>query len=110
VRDKIAASKRKGLWVGGPVPLSYRCFDKKLEIMPEKAEAVRTIFRRYLELVIANPADARDRLKGAIVGGAAGHYAGHHGIIGAAVGCGIGRHEARKHDRERYRDERSREH
>ena len=50
VRDKIAASKRKGLWVGGPVPLGYRCIDKKLEIVPEEAEAVRTIFTRYLEL------------------------------------------------------------
>jgi len=36
VRDKIAASKRKGLWVGGPVPLGYRCIDKKLEIGPRK--------------------------------------------------------------------------
>src|SRR4029077_3443175 len=42
VRDKIAASKRKGLWVGGPVPLGYRCLEKKLEIMPDEAEAVRT--------------------------------------------------------------------
>jgi site-specific DNA recombinase len=50
VRDKIAASKRKGLWVGGPVPLGYRCVDKKLEIVPEEAEAVRTIFSLYLEL------------------------------------------------------------
>jgi Recombinase len=50
VRDKIAASKRKGLWVGGPVPLGYRCLDKKLEIVREEAEAVRTIFARYLEL------------------------------------------------------------
>ena len=50
IRDKIAASKRKGLWVGGPVPLGYRCFDKKLEIVPEEAEAVRTIFTLYLEL------------------------------------------------------------
>src|ERR1700746_3803267 len=50
VRDKIAASKRKGLWVGGPVPLGYRCIDKKLEIVPEEAEAVRTIFALYLEL------------------------------------------------------------
>ena len=50
VRDKIAASKRKGLWVGGPVPLGYRCIDKKLEVVPEEAEAVRTIFTRYLEL------------------------------------------------------------
>jgi site-specific DNA recombinase len=50
VRDKIAASKRKGLWVGGPVPLGYRCIDKKLEIVPEEAEVVRTIFTRYREL------------------------------------------------------------
>src|SRR3979411_695549 len=50
VRDKIAASKRKGLWVGGPVPLGYRCLDKKLQIVLEEAEAVRTIFSLYLEL------------------------------------------------------------
>jgi site-specific DNA recombinase len=50
VRDKIAASKRKGLWVGGPVPLGYRCVDKKLEIVPAEAEAVRIIFTLYLEL------------------------------------------------------------
>ena len=49
VRDKIAASKRKGLWVGGPVPLGYRCLDKKLEIVPEEAETVRTIFSHYLK-------------------------------------------------------------
>jgi site-specific DNA recombinase len=50
VRDKIAASKRKGLWVGGPVPLGYRGLNKKLEIVPEEAETVRTIFCLYLEL------------------------------------------------------------
>jgi DNA invertase Pin-like site-specific DNA recombinase len=50
VRDKIAASKRKGIWVGGPVPLGYRCIDKKLVVVPEEAETVRTIFQRYLEL------------------------------------------------------------
>jgi DNA invertase Pin-like site-specific DNA recombinase len=50
VRDKIAASKRKGLWVGGPVPLGYRCIDKKLVVMPEEAETVRDIFTRYLVL------------------------------------------------------------
>ncbi len=50
VRDKIAASKRKGIWVGGPVPLGYRCIDKKLVILPQEAEAVRTIFTQYLEL------------------------------------------------------------
>jgi site-specific DNA recombinase len=50
VRDKIAASKRKGIWVGGPVPLGYAAVDKKIIIVPAEAEAVRTIFARYLEL------------------------------------------------------------
>jgi site-specific DNA recombinase len=50
VRDKIAASKRKGLWVGGPVPLGYRSIAKKLIVVEEEAEHVRTIFRRYLTL------------------------------------------------------------
>jgi site-specific DNA recombinase len=50
VRDKIAASKKKGLWVGGPVPLGYASRDKKLVIVPEEADAVRAIFARYLEL------------------------------------------------------------
>jgi hypothetical protein len=50
VRDKIAASKRKGLWVGGPVPLGYAAVDKKIVVVPAEAEAVRTIFERYLAL------------------------------------------------------------
>src|SRR3989441_75854 len=50
VRDKIAASKRKGIWVGGPVPLGYAAVDKKIRVVPAEAEAVRTIFARYLEL------------------------------------------------------------
>jgi site-specific DNA recombinase len=49
VRDKIAASKRKGLWVGGPIPLGYATVNKKLVIVPEEAETVRTMFRLYLE-------------------------------------------------------------
>ena len=50
VRDKIAASKRKGLWVGGPLPLGYRSKDKVLFVQPKEAAAVRTIFERYLAL------------------------------------------------------------
>src|SRR5256886_13993461 len=50
VRDKIAASKRKGIWVGGPVPLGYAAVHKKILVVPAEAEAVRTIFARYLEL------------------------------------------------------------
>jgi len=50
VRDKIAASKRKGLFMGGNIPFGYTNRDKKLVIVPEDAERVRWIFRRYLEL------------------------------------------------------------
>ncbi|MGD9924961.1 MAG: recombinase family protein, partial [Pseudorhodoplanes sp.] len=50
VRDKIAASKRKGLWVGGPVPLGYKSVNKKLVVVPEMAERVRMIFTRYVAL------------------------------------------------------------
>jgi site-specific DNA recombinase len=50
IRDKIAASKRKGLWVGGNLPLGYEMKDGKIAIVEEEAELVRSIFRRYLEL------------------------------------------------------------
>jgi len=50
IRDKIAASKRKGLWVGGMVPLGYRVKDRKVVVNKVEAERVRTIFRLYLEL------------------------------------------------------------
>src|SRR5438309_10482816 len=50
VRDKIAASKRKGIWVGGPVPLGYAAVDKKIVVVEAEAASVRTIFGRYLEL------------------------------------------------------------
>jgi site-specific DNA recombinase len=50
VRDKIAASKAKGIWVGGSVPLGYASINKKLVVLPDEAETVRMIFRRYLEL------------------------------------------------------------
>ena len=50
IRDKIAASKRKGLWMGGPVPLGYEVIERKLVPVPEEAERVRTIMRRYVEI------------------------------------------------------------
>ena len=50
VRDKIAASKRKGLWVGGPVPLGYRSAGKKLEVVAEEAALVHKIYADYLRL------------------------------------------------------------
>ena len=50
IRDKIAASKRKGLWVGGIVPLGYAVRDRKLVIRADEAAIVRLIFERYLAL------------------------------------------------------------
>jgi site-specific DNA recombinase len=50
VRDKIAASKKKGMWMGGVTPLGYAIKDRKLVAVPEEAETVRLIFRRYREL------------------------------------------------------------
>jgi site-specific DNA recombinase len=44
IRDKVAASKRKGLWVGGMVPLGYKLKEGKLSIVEEEAERVRMIF------------------------------------------------------------------
>jgi DNA invertase Pin-like site-specific DNA recombinase len=50
IRDKIGASKRKGLWVGGMVPLGFDTKDRKISVNKAEAERVQTIFRRYLEL------------------------------------------------------------
>jgi DNA invertase Pin-like site-specific DNA recombinase len=50
IRDKIAASKRKGLWVGGMAPLGYDTKDRKISINEAEADRVRTIFRSYLKL------------------------------------------------------------
>jgi site-specific DNA recombinase len=50
IRDKIAASKKKGMWMGGPVPLGYELGDRKLLVNAREAETVRHLFRRYTEL------------------------------------------------------------
>jgi DNA invertase Pin-like site-specific DNA recombinase len=49
IRDKIAASKRRGMWMGGPLPLGYDVRDRKLVINAAEAATVRHIFRSYLE-------------------------------------------------------------
>jgi DNA invertase Pin-like site-specific DNA recombinase len=50
IRDKIAASKKKGLWMGGLPSLGYDVKDRKLVVNEAEATTVRMIFRRYLEL------------------------------------------------------------
>lgn len=49
IRDKIAASKKKGMWMGGCTPLGYKKEDKKLVIEEKDAKKVRLIFDKYLE-------------------------------------------------------------
>src|SRR3954468_16506903 len=50
IRDKIAASKKKGMWMGGVPPLGYECRDHKLIVIPAGAATVQHIFRRYAAL------------------------------------------------------------
>jgi DNA invertase Pin-like site-specific DNA recombinase len=50
IRDKIAASKQKGMWMGGLVPIGYDAIDRRLVVNQAEAETVREIFRCYLEL------------------------------------------------------------
>lgn len=48
IRDKIYASKKRGMWMGGPTPYGYVLEKKQLKVDPNAAEAVRMIFRRYV--------------------------------------------------------------
>ncbi|HZK89404.1 MAG TPA: recombinase family protein [Stellaceae bacterium] len=50
IRDKIAASKKKGMWMGGVPPLGYEVRDRKLVVIEHEGEMVRHIFRRYAAL------------------------------------------------------------
>ncbi len=54
IRDKIAASKARGMWMGGCPPLGYDAQGRTLVVNPSEAETVRAIFRRYLELGSVN--------------------------------------------------------
>ena len=80
IRDKIAASKKKGLWMGGHVPLGYEARDRTLVINPVEARTIRSIFRLYLEHGCVNKLKAaadtaglrsrlRTRLDGTTTGG-----------------------------------------
>lgn len=62
IRDKVAASKRKGMFMGGPVPIGYRLESRKLLIERDEAATVRLIFDRYLVLrSIGNLTDELER-------------------------------------------------
>jgi site-specific DNA recombinase len=50
IRDKITASKKRGIWMGGVVPLGYRVENRALHIVEEHARLARDLFQRYLEI------------------------------------------------------------
>src|SRR5438046_9771175 len=50
IRDKIAASKKKGMWMGGTVPLGYELRERRLVVNPAEADLVRESYQRYLKL------------------------------------------------------------
>jgi site-specific DNA recombinase len=66
IRDKISASKRKGLWVGGMVPLGYDTKGRKITVNEAEAERVRTIFSSYLKLGSINLLMAELRERGIV--------------------------------------------
>src|SRR3984957_11114442 len=66
IRDKIAASKRKGLWMGGNVPLGYDANERRITVNETEADRVRMIFRSYLKLGSLNLLMAELRKQGIV--------------------------------------------
>lgn len=54
IRDKFAASRRRGIWMGGCVPFGYRVEDRRLVVVPDEADTVRRVFQRYSEIQSPN--------------------------------------------------------
>ena len=111
IRDKIAASKKKGMWMGGPVPLGYDVHERKLIINEVEAATVRHIFERYLKhgsLVDAAEALADDNItgqlrtmaSGKVVGGQPFHRGGLAHLLRNPLYIGKVRHRAEIYDGE----------
>ena len=107
VRDKIAASKAKGLWMGGTVPLGYDVVDKKLVVNEEEAATVVAIFAKFVEAKSV-PATLRwaqaERLntkrrhrQGREVGGAAFHYGALRSVLSNRTYVGEVEHKGKIH-------------
>lgn len=114
IRDKIAASKKKGMWMGGMVPLGYDCRDRRLVVNSSEAETVRNMFRQYLRLGSVTKLKAyldekmicskiRTRSSGPSYGGAAYSRGALHQILNNHIYLGkivhrgefhVGQHEA----------------
>jgi site-specific DNA recombinase len=108
IRDKIAASKRKGMWMGGLVPLGYEVRDRQLVINSSEAERVRQIFQRYCELGSVrllkeelDRAGIRSKLRMARNGGKSGGHLFSRGalytLLGNPIYVGEVRHKGTRH-------------
>src|SRR5262249_3363760 len=79
IRYKVAASKRKGIWMGGTAPMGYDHSDRKLVVNREEARTVQHIFERYLELgsvrLLKQDLDARG-ITSPVKGAKNGHHRG----------------------------------
>ena len=109
IRDKIAASKRKGIWMGGVVPLGYRVENRALHVVEEHAAFIRDLYRRYLEIgsvvrlrAILDQEDARSPLRtdgtGKTIGGgliSRGHL---YKILSNPIYLGRLTHKGQRHD------------
>src|SRR5664280_2425165 len=79
IRDKIAASKRKGMWMGGVPPLGYDLKERKLIVNPKEAQLVCDLYRLYLELGCVSKLKThldREGIKSKVRTGAAGNRSG----------------------------------
>ncbi len=106
IRDKIAASKKKGLWMGATVPLGYAADGRSLKITEPDAEVIRTIYGLYLKhrntRVVKDAVDAfglktpvRTLISGRVKGGASFSYGHIHYILTNPVYAGRIRHHAK---------------
>lgn len=104
IRDKIAASKKKGLWMGGYVPPGYRANGRTLVIVPDEATTIRLIFQRYLDLgtvrkleaeLIASGIHAPSRVtnSGRNIGGRPFTRGQLYKLLGNPIYCGEIRHK-----------------
>lgn len=109
IRDKIAASKKKGIWMGGLPPLGYDARDRSLMINEAEADTVREIFRLYLELgcvrAVKHAADAaglrskrRRFASGRASGGGAFSRGALYQILSNPIYVGAIRHAGELHE------------
>jgi site-specific DNA recombinase len=108
IRDKIAASKKRGMWMGGMPPLGYDVRDKQLIVNEAEARTVRTIFATYVKLgTVARIKAALDAegivskmrtIKGTSVGGGPISRNGYHSILKCPLYRGMIHHKGQLYD------------